>query len=255
MWVIDALTDKIAWELSRRELRRLMTRGDSVAAVVKATGDYHGYGLYRHINALHEPSETTRLAALVQQLQPKRILEIGTCWGGSLFVWCRTNPQAELIVSMDLPGGQFGGGYHAAREKLYREFAFDRRNLQLELLRVDSHLHASFEKVRGLLGGHQIDFLFIDGDHTFEGVRQDFAMYSPLLAPGGLIALHDINTKASDHHVRDFWQQLRANPARSLRYEEIVANPSRGEYGLGLIWVEEASARKRVDHPVCESHG
>lgn len=36
-----------------------------------------------------------------------------------------------------------------------------------------------------------IDFLFLDGDHTEEGVFKDWEIYSPLVKKGGLIALHD----------------------------------------------------------------
>lgn len=37
----------------------------------------------------------------------------------------------------------------------------------------------------------QIDFLFIDGDHSYEGVKSDFDLYSKILSPKGLIVLHD----------------------------------------------------------------
>ncbi len=36
-----------------------------------------------------------------------------------------------------------------------------------------------------------LDFIFIDGDHSFEGVSKDFEMYSKILSPNGIIALHD----------------------------------------------------------------
>ena len=36
-----------------------------------------------------------------------------------------------------------------------------------------------------------IRLLWIDGDHTYQGVRQDFGNYSPFLAPGGIVAFHD----------------------------------------------------------------
>lgn len=36
-----------------------------------------------------------------------------------------------------------------------------------------------------------IDFLFIDGDHSFEGVKLDWELWSSLIRPGGKIALHD----------------------------------------------------------------
>lgn len=36
-----------------------------------------------------------------------------------------------------------------------------------------------------------LDFIFIDGDHSFEGVSKDFELYSKILSPHGIIALHD----------------------------------------------------------------
>ena len=35
------------------------------------------------------------------------------------------------------------------------------------------------------------DFMFIDGDHSWEGIAADWEAWSPLVAPGGRIALHD----------------------------------------------------------------
>ena len=35
------------------------------------------------------------------------------------------------------------------------------------------------------------DFIFIDGDHTYDAVKQDFEQWFPLLQPGGIVAFHD----------------------------------------------------------------
>jgi predicted O-methyltransferase YrrM len=35
------------------------------------------------------------------------------------------------------------------------------------------------------------DFVFIDGDHSWQGISGDWQAWAPLVAPGGLIALHD----------------------------------------------------------------
>jgi predicted O-methyltransferase YrrM len=43
-----------------------------------------------------------------------------------------------------------------------------------------------------VLNEQNLDFLFIDGDHTYKGVKEDFEMYSPLVRKGGVIAFHDI---------------------------------------------------------------
>lgn len=40
----------------------------------------------------------------------------------------------------------------------------------------------------------KIDFLFIDGDHSYEGVKSDFELYSKILTPNGIIMLHDTDS-------------------------------------------------------------
>lgn len=36
-----------------------------------------------------------------------------------------------------------------------------------------------------------VDFVFIDGDHSEEGLLDDWRAWSPLVEPGGIVALHD----------------------------------------------------------------
>ncbi len=40
------------------------------------------------------------------------------------------------------------------------------------------------------------DFIFIDGDHTYEGLRADWITWSPRLAKGGIVGLHDSRSTA-----------------------------------------------------------
>jgi hypothetical protein len=37
----------------------------------------------------------------------------------------------------------------------------------------------------------KIDFLFIDGDHSYEGVKKDFDLYSKIVSENGVIMIHD----------------------------------------------------------------
>lgn len=36
-----------------------------------------------------------------------------------------------------------------------------------------------------------LDFVFVDGDHSYEGLATDWTLWTPLIAGGGVIALHD----------------------------------------------------------------
>jgi hypothetical protein len=44
----------------------------------------------------------------------------------------------------------------------------------------------------------KIDFLFIDGDHTYDGVKLDFDLYSTILSENGIIVVHDTDIRYED---------------------------------------------------------
>lgn len=164
----------------------------------------------------------------------KTVLEIGTCGGGSLFCFCRMAAPDALVISVDLPGGFFGGGAPAWKQRLFKGFVLTGQ--RLHLLRLNSHDRSTYERVQELLAGKKLDFLFIDGDHTFEGVKQDFEMYSPLVRPGGFVGFHDtlndapIDTKEFGHKigVGRYWRSLRD------RYRHWDFEHS-GTIGIGLL--------------------
>jgi predicted O-methyltransferase YrrM len=137
-----------------------------------------------------------------------------------------------VIVSIDLPEGQYGGGSTPERAAEMQTL-FPRENQRLHLIRSDSHLPSTLEELERHLDGTELDFLFIDGDHTYEGVKKDFEMYSPLVGAGGIIALHDICTHPPKFncHVDEFWHEVRDR----YRHEEFVSPPTdRG--GIGVLW-------------------
>jgi hypothetical protein len=76
-----------------------------------------------------------------------------------------------------------------------------------------------------------IDLLFVDGDHTEEGVRGDIATWAPRVKPGGVIAFHDYGNAhlpwcagvkaAVDALVTDGWQHQ--GDADSIRWFRRIA--------------------------------
>ena len=100
-------------------------------------------------------------------------------------------------------------------------------------------------EVRELLGGEPLDFLFIDGDHSYDGVRQDYESYAPLVRPGGLIGFHDIaeppgggpviaadGTLLLVGDVPAFWRTIRGD----YPSEEFIGTAD-GCFGIGLLRV------------------
>ena len=182
---------------------------------------------------LQQPVEIRTLFLRVKDLRPKAVLEIGTNNGGSLFLFCRAADPDATVLSLDLPSGKFGGGYSILRVPYYRAFAGSGQRLRL--LRQDSHTPEALARVRRELRGQPLEFLFIDGDHTYDGVKQDFLTYGSLVRPGGLIGFHDILPAPPKigGEVHRFWGEIRDQYAG----EEIVQDQNQGKMGIGLIRV------------------
>lgn len=175
-------------------------------------------------------SEFMELAAIIQAIKPQAALEIGTLRGGTLFALCRLADPSATIISVDMPGGKFGGGTGPLYPPVFRKFV--KPHQKLHLIKADSHQQQTKNKVESALRSTLLDYLFIDGDHSYEGVKQDFEMYSPLVRPGGVIAFHDIAPhKDSTCEVSRFWNQIKG------KYEsrEIIENIGQGWAGIGII--------------------
>jgi hypothetical protein len=47
----------------------------------------------------------------------------------------------------------------------------------------------------------KIDYLHIDGDHSYEGVKKDFELYSTIMSENGIITIHDIDQTYHDTFI------------------------------------------------------
>ncbi len=183
-------------------------------------------GYWRSITPIQNVHEILALLRILKRARPQRILEIGTASGGTLFLFTRVAATDAQLVSIDLPGGPGGGGYPQWKSPLYHEFPLPGQ--RLELIRDDSHDPAVLARVAKLIGDAGLDFLFIDGDHSYEGVKRDFEMYGTLVKPKGLIAFHDIDYAPP---VGRFWDEVKVG----RRFEEIRDHHGQA-FGIGVIY-------------------
>ena len=193
---------------------------------------YRGKGYFKKIEPRQNSVEIEKLYKAVCDLQPESILEIGTARGGTLYLWAQAATDDATIVSVDLPGGKFGGAYPSARIPFYQSFV--KNNQRLHLIRSDSHSTETLNMVKKCFSDQLIDFAFIDGDHTYEGVKSDFSLYAPLVRKGGIVALHDIlqRTDLPDIQVSRFWNEIK-NQYNSI---EIIGPKDSGrKIGIGII--------------------
>ncbi|MDO8664754.1 MAG: class I SAM-dependent methyltransferase [Candidatus Liptonbacteria bacterium] len=174
--------------------------------------------------------ELEKLANVARELQPRVVVEIGTARGGTLFVFSRLARSDATIVSIDLPGGNFGEGYPRWKEGIYKKFAS--RAQSIHLLRADSHSRETVDVLEKILVGRKIDFLFIDGDHTYEGVAKDYANYAPLVRKGGSIGFHDIRSPDPAYGVPRLWNELK----QKFPHKEFL-EPGGFNMGIGVLFM------------------
>jgi predicted O-methyltransferase YrrM len=169
---------------------------------------FRGRGHFR-LRIVQEPREILALYRAVRAQGPRCVVELGTALGGTLYLWAQAATDDAVLASIDLPQGPFGGGYPACRMPFYQAFA--RAEQRLHLLRRDSRDPATAADLVARLGGRPVDFLFIDADHSYDGVLENARLYGPLVRPGGLVAFHDIleNPRDPRIEVHRLWRHLR----------------------------------------------
>lgn len=169
----------------------------------------------------------------IKSIKPRFICEIGSSRGGTLFLFCQISQPNSHIYSIDII-------YPIERRLIYRRF--QKKNQKISCIQADSQKEKTVSILKKMLGDSSIDILFIDGDHSFDGVMSDFKMYSPLVRKGGIIAFHDIvpdykmrygitsNSKVGD--VPLFWSQLKQ---QHLNYVEFIEDPTQDGMGIGVL--------------------
>jgi predicted O-methyltransferase YrrM len=143
--------------------------------------------------------EAALLYRLVRELQPNLVVEIGRYRGGSTLLLAAALDGKGIVHSYDIDTRQGRDGNGLDRELVAALERFGLRE------RVELHV-ADSRTVRP--PSEPIDVLFVDGDHSEEGVRADFEHWSPRVRVGGHVLFHDAVATA------DFTSPADAGPAR-----------------------------------------
>lgn len=184
--------------------------------------------------AMQKPQEFAALLGAVNELQPKTILEIGIGRGGASWAFSKIS-SVENHILIDLPGGPWGG---ADTEKTQATLNYINSHSRSTLTYIAGNSQNSecVDKLKEVLQGKYIDFLFIDGAHNYYGVKSDYLTYSPFVRSGGLIGFHDVCEHAPETgcEVKKFWDEVKASGIPNDQYSEFIAEPANWG-GIALV--------------------
>jgi len=141
--------------------------------------------------------EITTFAYWLKGFQAHNVLEIGFK-GSSFHIMSQLSTGKKVAVDLEDNGRTIWSHY-----MMYDE--------DFKLFIADSQTEETRDKVKEFCPKY--DLIFIDGDHSYDGVRRDFELYQDLLSPRGYIVFHDIDP---EHVFRDgaggqvykFWQDI-----------------------------------------------
>lgn len=206
-----------------RRLNQYHAKPRSLEETIDWAMNFGRYG-YFTISTLQMRSEILALSRAVAELKPRLILEIGTARGGTSLIW--SSLASEKVITCDLL-------HREPQKPLLEALPPPNSNCKVKLLTGNSHAAEFKQRVAAELGGQKADFLFIDGDHTVEGVRADYENYREFVRPGGIIAFHDIveNQPFETNQVHQFWQQVK----HTSEHQEWIDNPNQCGFGIGIL--------------------
>lgn len=161
------------------------------------------------------PGEFEALAAHAAGC-PGPWVEIGSYCGRSTAYLSDAAPEGVVIFAVDPHRGnpEMAPGHDCHHPEVWaRENGSLSMLLDLGLPNVVPVVGSSEQFART---GVRPGFVFIDGDHSYEGCRRDVDLWGPLLAAGGLLAMHD----TSDGRVAEVVDEMLAEGWRCVDHVE-----------------------------------
>lgn len=151
----------------------------------------------------------------------KAILEIGSSFGGTLKCMASVMPQGATLVAVDLPWDETPRFLNAtpSLKETCRQISI--LGAHIELIVGDSHLKSVVGRVSEFA---PYDFVFIDGDASYEGQKADWENYGPM---SRMVGIHGIvesklwaEIKATGAHVDEFIEGADAGTGIGIVYRE-----------------------------------
>jgi hypothetical protein len=142
---------------------------------------------------------------LVETLQPRLLVELGTQRGVSYLAFCHA-VEALKLPTRCYAVDTWKGDAHAGQydEKIYRELAERHRRYEA----FSSLLRMTFEQALPKIPDLSVDVLHIDGLHYYDAVKKDFDTWRPKLSDRGVVLFHDTTERARDFGVHQLWAEL-----------------------------------------------
>ncbi len=132
------------------------------------------------------------LHGLILAAMSKDVLEIGTFHGYTSICMALALPDDGKVWTVDV---------RPRRIDLYARKEIERLGLQ-------GKIEFIIGKSQDIEWNKPIDFLYIDGDHSYDAVKADYQRFGPLVNDDGIIVFHDSSETAQHRNVRNMIEDI-----------------------------------------------
>lgn len=130
-------------------------------------------------------------------------VEVGVFKGGNALRLLSLNVTKLILVD------PYSADKYLRRDYMQKELD---AAMKIMLERLDLHLksgHAEFIKKPSVEAAkdypdNHFDFVYIDGDHSYKGAKEDMVAWYPKVKPGGILCGHDFVTLTVEEACREF---------------------------------------------------
>ena len=150
-------------------------------------------------------------------------LEIGAHHGDTLHQVGLRLPKGSRLVGVDLPGATAGGYVNSGRSLKAACEDLRSRGQEAHWILGDS---TDLQVVKRTMEYAPFDCVFIDGSHTAEDARKDWANYCQ-----GMVGIHDI--RKANSGVPVLWDEIKASHPKIA---EISIHAQKR--GIGVVWLD-----------------
>ena len=192
---------------------------------------YEAISALNHFECQQNPQELGEMLDIIRD--KTSLLEIGCNFGGTLWRMGNVLRPKSKIVALDMVEQK-----HALLDPMlslkYNCHRLQELGHEVHLIEGDSHLHDNRAKAEQHA---PYDFIFIDGDHSYDGVKRDWLDYGPM---GKVVGFHDVSG-GTEGCVR-FWKELKAqNKYRTVEFDHPRQLPHTRDWlklGIGIVFRE-----------------
>jgi len=137
------------------------------------------------------------LSKIIKDNKVKSYVEVGVWRGDNIKRLLKLCPGVKLSGVDNYDYLNYRTGQEDKQVQMTAEEWESAKNRTLKLQKSKYYTHLLCNSIKGseMFDDNSLDMVFIDAEHTYQGVKEDIEAWLPKVKPGGILVGHDYNIR------------------------------------------------------------